>query len=349
MTSIVRLSAGAAALASLVLLAGCNTSQKVFVAEINGEPITADEYYARVLSVTNIPESFNTDAGGVTMINMIRDRLTDQLARKHNAVPTDEAVNAAVDYQMNMDPTTNAQVTAGKLTREDLLRQKKFELEAFGIGTNGDKASDKEIDKAYEEYKDKPDFRVKAAYKVKIIQVPDDATGRKIIAELKQTGDFKSAAKKALGMPDMDAANAAKDQKLLADQLRPELREALDKLKPNEITPAPIGIKIANPQQPLAPQFVYAVAQLKGKDPERVLTKSELRFLLVPVVLQKTHADWKEHYRRELADFTQHSKMHVGLAKYESLPDSFVRPLANTEANGHPTVGMPTPQPGAPQ
>ena len=348
MNSMVRLGAGALAIASLWLLAGCDT-QKGSVAEINRERISADDYYSRALSVTSIPDGFNTDAGGVTIINMIRDRLTDQLARKHNAVPADEMVNAAVEYQIRMDPNTNAAVTAGKLSREDLVRQKKFELEAFGIGTNGDKAAEQDIEKVYDEYKDKPDFRVKASYTVKILRVPDDASGRKIIPMLKQTGDFRGIAQKVLGMPALDAANAAKEQRLPADPLPPELRQALEKLKPNEITPEPVAIKQANPQQPLASQFVYAVAQLKSKEPERQLSKVEMRTLLAPIVLQKSHPEWKEHYRRELADFTRQSQIRVSLQKYEGVVDAFIRPLANMEASGHPTVGMPTPQPGAPQ
>ncbi len=347
MNSIVRLGASAAAFAGVALLAGCNTSDKVTVAEVNQETITSEEYYPRVMSVTTIPDGFNTDAGGLTMINMIREKLVDQLARKRNALPTADTVSAAVEYQIRMDPNAFNAIMAGKLSRDDLQRQKKFELEAFNIGTESAKATDQDIDKAFEENKDKPDFRVKANYTVKILQVPDDATGRTIVAELKKTADFKAVAQKSLKMSEIDATNSSTERRYLAEQLPPELRQALDKLKPNEITPMPVGIKNSNPQQPLAAQFVYAVAQLKSRETEHMLNKSDLKFLLSPLVLQKTHTDWKEHYRKELADFTNKSKIRVSLAKYEPLVGTVIRPLATMEASGHPPVGMQAPPSGA--
>ena len=338
------------AAAGLLLLAGCATNQPKIVAEVNNETIRDDVYNERVQAITSIPETLNTDAGGVTMVNMIRDLLTDQLAQKYHATPPDEYVRAATDYQIRMDPNTSGAVAANKLTRKDLERQKRFELEAFGIGTNGDKATEQDMDKAYAEYKDKPEFRVKASYVVRILQVPDEPTGRKAISELKQTGDFKAVAQKGLGMATVDATNAAKDQTLVADQIRPELRQALDKLKPNEITSDPVAITVANPQQPLNPQIVYAVAQLKSKEPERLLGKTEMRFFLAPIALQKTHADWKEHYRRELASFTSKSKIRIAVAKYEGLVDSYIRSMAAAENTmTHPPVGNPPAQPSAGQ
>ena len=348
MNSIVRLRFAAIVIATLVCLAGCDAQKKI-VAQINNEPIYDDDYNLRVQTITSIPETLNTDAGGMTMINIIRDQLTEQLARKYNAIPSDETVNAAAEYQVRMDPMTNSAITAGKMTREDLKHQKKFELEAFGIGTNGDKPSPADLDKAYEEYKTKPDLKIKESYTVKILQVPDAATGAKIITELKQTGDFKGVAQRVLALSAMDAVSAGREQTLVAEQLRPELRQALDKLKPNEFTPAPVAITVANPQQPMNTQTVYAVAQLKSKEPGHVLSKSEVGFLLTPIVLQKTHPEWKEHYRRELADFTKKSHIRIAIQRYEGLVDTFVRPLATQESGVHPG-GMPTtPQPGGMQ
>jgi hypothetical protein len=246
-----------------------------------------------------------------------------------------------------MDPAANAAISSGKTSREELRRQKKFELEAFGIGTNGDKPSEADLAKAYDEYKSKPDFRARASYTVKILQVPDENTGKTLLAELKRTGDFKGIAQKALGLSAADAANAGKEQTLLGDQLRPELRQALDALKPNEFTPQPVGIKIVDPQQPLNSRMVYAIAQLKRKEAEHTLTRSEVRFLLAPLVLQKTHPDWKEHYRLELAEFTKNSEIRIALQKYEGLRDIYFRPPPDGNSNPHAGLGIPAPPPGA--
>ncbi len=346
MNSIVRLCAGLPAIACLVFVAGCDAHDKV-VAEVNRVPITETLYNERVQGVTAFPQGMSLDAGGLTMVNMIRDQLTEQLAAKTHAVPSEEMVNAATDYQLRMDPKTNADIMTGKVSRDDLRRQKKYELEAFGIGTNGDKPTDQELDTTYEEFKNRPEFHVKAAYTVKLLQVPDDATGRRVIADLKQTGDFKGAAQKLLSLTAVVAATAGKEQTLMSDQLRPELLQALRKLKPNEITPEPVAIKYSDPQQPTAPPYVYAVAQLKKMEPERALSKIDVNFLLAPLVLKKTHPDWIEHYRRELADFTRKSQIRIALQRYENLVDTFVRPVANAESAPRPAAGGEAPQPGS--
>jgi len=338
----VKLRAIAAAAVGFVLLAGCEPHGETIVAEVNQDTIKESEYNNRVQSVTSIPENLNLDAGGMVMVNMIRSLLTDQLAQKYHAVPSDERVTAAVDYQIRMDPVTNAGIASGKLTKEELRLQKKNEQEAVGIGTNGEKPTEQEYDKAYDEYKNKPELNMKASYTVRILQVQDDQSGRKAIAELKKTGDFKGVAEKMLGMPAPDAERESKERTLVAEQLLPELRQVMDTLKVNEITPEPVAIHIANPQQPLNPQVVYAVAQLVGKEPAHVLTKNEARFYLEPIVLQKTHPDWILHFRRELADYTIKSEKHIRIAipKYAGLAESFVRPIATAEASVHATEGL---------
>lgn len=348
MNSIVRLRGAAIVIAGLVVLAGCGPQEKI-VAEINDDTIKEEDYNKRVQMVTAIPETLTTDAGGMTIINMVRDKLTEQLAKKYHAVPSDETVSAAADYQSRMDPMTNAGIAAGKLTLDDLKRQKKFELEAFGVGTNGDRPSEQDLDKTFEEYKSKPDLRIKASYTVKILRVPDALTGARAIAVLKQSGDFKDAAQKVLGLSPLDSVGAAKEQTLLADQCPPELKQALDSLKPNEITPIAVEMNVRNPQQPTSSQTMYAVAQLKSKAAEHVLSKTEVRFLLEPVVLQKTHPDWKEHYRMELADYTRKSKIRIAIPRYDGLVDTFVRPLASAGATTRPQPAPGAPQSGMPQ
>ena len=298
MNSIVRLAAGAAAIASLALFAGCSP-QKTFVAEVGGEEIPADDYYKRALTVDTIPQQLVgvTDAGGVAMLNMVSAALTDELARKRNVVPSEALVNAVVDYQMRTDPITSAQIAAGRRTRDDVVRENKYNLEAIAIGTDGEKPSEQDINKAVAEYKDNPEYKIHASYTVKYLPVPDDTIGRQVITMLKQTGDFGAAAQKFLGARASQVANLGKEQKLMADQIPAELRAALDKLQPNEITPEPVGFN-QNPNQPLASTIVYVVAQLKSKEAERPLPASELRLLLVPVLLQKSHPDWKNHYRQ---------------------------------------------------
>jgi hypothetical protein len=245
----------------------------------------------------------------------------------------------AAEFQIRSDPNTAAAISAGKLTREDLMRQKKYELEAFGIGTNGDKASEQDIQKAYDQPDVKQLLHFKTAYTIKAMQVPDMALGMQLIAELKKTGDFKAAALKIPGITPTDAASANKEQTMIADQMRPELRDALDKLKPNEITPTPVAIHVADPQQPMNGQTIYAIAQLKSVDKERTLPMNKVRYLLEQVALSKTHPDWQTHYRRELADYTnkllQAGKIRIGIKRYENLVDSFIQPLAEKETTAH--------------
>ncbi|HLJ56900.1 MAG TPA: peptidylprolyl isomerase [Chthonomonadaceae bacterium] len=330
-----RLCAGAASLTLLGLLSGCTSQDKDVVAWVGNEPIRKEEFYPRVMAVSEIPQGFTSDAGALTLVNMIRDRLTDQLAAMHHAQPTKDLVDQAVAYDVRMSPETEELMVRGRLTQKDLFRQKRYEMETFGIGTDGDNPSDADIDKVYEEYKNRPEFTFPASYTARVLEAPDDATARKIIADVKQTGDFKAAAMKFLNAPAMTAEIAAKERRLRATQLAPEqyqpLRDALEKLKPNEITSEPVAFKVPDPNQPLTSTFKYYVVQLKSKDPEQKLTKDEMMFLLRPLALQKTHPGWKEHYVRQLADYYKmvQSNIHIELPQYEGLPEAYIRPLVN--------------------
>lgn len=344
MISIARASVTAVGVACAVVLTGCTQSRTV-VAQVNNEEIPEKDYYERVLSVNTIPQGANLDAGAITMTNMIRDSLQHQLAVKMHADVSPEMAQQAAAYQLKKDPNTRAAVDSGRIAMTDLVRQKRYELETFRIGMNGDKAAEADVQQAYNDPKNKSYFEAPATFTLKILQYGDELAAQKGIDLLKRTGDFKAAAQ-AIGMPAAAAAAADKEQTIPGDSRLPApLKTALDALKPLEITPKPIALT-SNASSTAMPQTVYIVAQLRKKQEASVLPMNEVRFLLELMALQKTHADWQKHYQHELADFTMKSQIRIALPRYANLVDTVIRPAA-TEAQSGQSAPMSSPQTGA--
>ncbi len=319
-------------IATFGILAGCQPEKKAVVV-INGKPILEEEFNTRVQGITSgsFQQGMTMDAGGLTMLNLIRAELTEQLAAKTNSIPAKEFISSGVEYALRNDPALMAQIQTGENSRENISRQFQYQSEMIGIGSNGAKVTAAELQAAY----DAPDFapyqKVKAKYAIKALRVPDAEKGMQILDELKKTGDFKKAAA-SLNANEAQAESVAKPVTLIADSTPPELKVALDKLQPNEFAPAPVKIPAASAQG--APGDTFVVVQLIRKDPERVQTLNEVRFTLENDVLVKKNPDYQKHYRNLLADFTNKAEIKINLEKYKGLME-VIRTQAKTELQTH--------------
>src|SRR5437763_795137 len=87
---------GALALCSLAVLAmaGCQPQQKI-VATVNSTTIGEDDYVDRLQTASQLVPQL--DAGGTTLIYMIREELTHQLTKRNKTPVTDEQVSHAVN------------------------------------------------------------------------------------------------------------------------------------------------------------------------------------------------------------------------------------------------------------
>ncbi len=312
-----RFSLALCGVAALGILTGCQPEKKS-VAVVNGKLILEEDFNKRVQSLTaaSFQGGASMDAGGLTLMNMIRSELTEQLAAKSNAVPSSELVSSGVDYVMKNDPAVQAQFQTGQVTKDELLRQLTFTRELLGIGTNGAKVTDAELKAAYEGPDMGPTIIVKASYSFRALRVNDLAQGKTILEDLKKTGDFKKAAM-SLKASEAQANAVAKPLTMISDTVPKELKEALDKLQPNEFTPG--AIKVTDVNQQGVPQESYAIAQLIKKDPERKPSINEVKFLLENALMAKKNPEWEKHYRNVLAEFTNAAEIKITSERYKSL------------------------------
>ena len=331
-------------IAAFGILAGCQPEKKA-IAVVNGKPILEEEYNTRVQGITagSFQQGVTMDAGGITMLNLIRSELTEQLAAQSNATPTKEFIDSGVDYAVHNDPNLATQLQTGENSKENLARQLRFQTEMIGIGTNGAKISDTELKAAYEGADFAPYVVSKAKYSIKALRVPDMTQGTQILAELKKTADFKKAAL-SMKANEAQAEAVAKPVSMPADSTPPELKAELDKLKPNEFAPTPIKVTGTNAQG--APGDTFIVAQLIRKEEDRKQTVNEVKFPLQNALLVKNHPDWQKHYLNLLAEFTSKADIKINLEKYKGLLAE-IRTQAKTELQTPVSPGGAAPPAGA--
>jgi hypothetical protein len=334
------------ALSGLLLqaLSGCQPKNSV-VASVNGVNISQDEYVEHVQTVdyptlSQVPAQL--DAGGLTLVSMIQQELTHQLASKDKKTAvSDEQVEEYINSKIRNEPDTARQLELGRLSRENLARQVRFTYEQFSIGTDGAKPSDAEVQKAYDEQKDNR-LKYKTLYTVRMIPVTSIEKGNEVLQELKKSGDFRKAGE-ANGYPPLELIYLNKNDFVTADQY-PELSTVLDTLKPNEFTPSPVTVMVTNRQNPTGPKLpAYVIGQLIKKDPERIPTLKEVRVLLEHQLVEQTHpeADRRQHFASLLTDFTSKSQVQIYLKRYEPLSIIFTKQATKAAADlspNHPPI-----------
>ncbi len=327
------LACGVAAL-SLSWLAGCQGHR--VVARVNSSPINEEEYMERVQRTTQMLP--NTDAGGTALVSIIREKLTTQLAAQKNAIPSEDAVRKLANYSRRSIPQLYDEINAGQLDESDFLNSVRFNLEEFGIGTEGAKATEAEVQEMYRTQKDLlayPDM-----WTVRLLQVPDPTSGQVILDQLKKDGNFANAARQ-MGADPMQASAAGKAATLIASGPNmttlltdnPSLREALAKLNPNEFLPAPMTVQARNPQAPTSLQNIVILVQLVKRLPGKPVTLDETRPLIEQTVIAKKNPEWRQHKNQQLAEFTgKKSDIQINVKRYQPLLSTYILPQAEGNA-----------------
>ncbi len=323
---------------AMLALPGCQ-GRKV-VARVNSETINEDDFTSRALRVDNIPAQSGLDAGGLTLVNMIKDSLQQQLAKSKGVVVTDDQVNKYITALERINPALVTDLHSGKVSMEDLVRQYRFEMSSFAIGTDNAKPDPKDVQAAFDEQK--ANLKVKANYTLRVLPLADLGKAQQSLDELKRSGDFKKAGLIG-GLTASQVVNVGKDTVIPADQAPPVLKEALDALRPTEFVKQPVLLQGPNGQT------VYVVAQLVDKQKERELTLDEIRPLLERFALAKKFPQWAQHAESESSNFILKSKenIQINIERYKPLRDKFVipQPTAPMPAQAPPGGGTMSPAP----
>lgn len=313
----------------LLAIAGCNPEQKV-VARINGENLPEEEFNQRTQLVTQVDPRFK-DAGGMTLANMITDKVTEQLAVKDKAVPDTELVRLFTDYQLKTEPQQADALKRGVTNRADLERQTKFGMLLIAIGTNGDKPNDAEVQKSLNDKTFMETWAKKSLYHVRLLPVPTEAQAKSILTAVSKSADFAGELAKYPGIQPNQIQAVSSERVLPAQQLPPALKLALDSIKGTGYTPAPVPFQTPG-QNPAKPQTIYIVAQLINKETFDVPPKL-VRYQVEQNVLMQSHPDFRAHYAQQLNDYLKTADIHVSIKRYEPVVAS-IRDLFESQSSG---------------
>ncbi len=340
------------AVLSLTLLSGCQGHK--IIARVKNATITEEEYIKRVqrVSAQMFPQNAQIDAGGITVVSMVKELLTSEMTAEKKYTPSDQSVAQFEAFYKRSHPEIAEALQSGVLQEEDLARSIKIQMEEFAIGTDGAHAEDKDIQAAYDEQKEQ--LKIPEFVTVRLLEAPDKVTAQQALDQLKKNADFKTVAVQLLHMPAQAAAIADKGQTLPEKGIIPELRTALSLLNPGQYTDKPVEVHPPS-RSGGAPQTLFVIGQVVRKTKEYMPTKEEIRPVLEQIALGKTHPDWKQHQQQALADYTRtllsNSQVQINIERYQGLLKTYVAPMAEGHTATAPggTLSSPeSPQQSAP-
>jgi foldase protein PrsA len=123
-----------------LILAGCG--RKV-VAVVNGEKITKEELRSEAEKV----------AGKDVLVNLIREKLILQAAKKEGVYPSNEEVEKELEFRKRENPNFMEDLKKQNMTLEEYKKQLIESLAEINLITKGINVTDKEIEDAFKKYK----------------------------------------------------------------------------------------------------------------------------------------------------------------------------------------------------
>ncbi|HLK54972.1 MAG TPA: peptidylprolyl isomerase [Chthonomonadaceae bacterium] len=323
------------------------------VAHVKDTVISEEEYLDRVQRVRQIPPNSGLDAGGFTLLNMIQDCLTDQLAVEKKATPSEAAVKQLAGIIRRMTPDVEQRLLTQQLTETELEHQVRHLLEVTALGTDGAKADPVKVQATYDEMKKTPIFP--ATYTIRMMFVPDATQAQKVIEKLKTTRDFRAEAL-ALKLSPTETANAGRELIMSKKAVPEELLKALDALGNGPFTPengpftsAPVTVNQKTPMNQPAPRnTLYIVAQLIGKQAEETPPLEQIRLYVEQRTLQQSQAQWEMHSKQLIGEYTrkalEQKQIQIHIERYQTAIESVL--LAQANPPPAPTPGPPPPNRG---
>ncbi len=335
-------------LIALFALTGCQ-GHKV-VARVQGEAINEEDFNLRVRHISQVdfarlqpPGSApaKLDAGGVAIVTMIQDKLLEKLATDKKVLPSDAEITSTLQYIRDKNiQNIQQKLKAGTITLEEYKRAFRTQMIQVGLGTNGDRVEDKDLQDLFKART--ADLAIPEMWTIRFVPANSETTAIELLGRLKASGDFKGEARKIQAPP-----GTGEDIVVSADaQLPPSLKDALKDLKDGQFANAPVAIP-AQPAQPGQPpqQTGYLVVQLVRKAPARAATFDEVKLLLRQQKLSETHPQWQQHATEVVNDYNRAANIEVSLEEYKPIVATFVTPPPAPKTDTQP---MPSIAPGGP-
>jgi hypothetical protein len=168
------------------------------IATVNGENITASEYYHHMEFMQGVTMNFGgqnveSTPGFFAIAQLIGQRLTYQLAKEKGVLPSKQEVDDELQSRLSRDPKYIEEMADAGITQTDLLDSIKFDLAKFKLQTAGITVTDQEVKQFYA--KNPAEYTTGKMVKCRIIAVKTDADEAPVDSDLQSGKDFSAVAK----------------------------------------------------------------------------------------------------------------------------------------------------------
>jgi parvulin-like peptidyl-prolyl isomerase len=305
-----------------ILVPGAARAQNDVVATVNGDSISAAEFYERVQRV-NVrdfvismnPISLRTQTAGQLLLDqMINERLTLQWAGKTNQMPNDAEIAAELE-RAKAQPQVQ-QALAAHLVTDDFLKSSiRYQKARFNLATTAASVSPQDVEKYYKDHL--AAYSVPERYTLEgfvTVKQPDVA---KIQADLKAGKPFADVVKTYCEDANIKARNGAMGTFIATDPSIPApIREAAAALKEGQVS-APIKLE-ADQTSSKVKVPVWWFIKMAHREPAAAQPFAVVKAQVEQAALLE-RAGGIQVADKKIADFRQLSEIKINLPGYEML------------------------------
>lgn len=165
---------------------------------VNGETIMRSNYLKRMEVLPGVGKQvggrfIEGTPGFLTLSAMVNELLTLQLAKEKNVTPTEAQITEEFDFRNKENANYTKAFTMLGFTVADIRTNLKISLAEFNLVTMGVNIADAQVNRYYQD-RLATDFTLTKRYRLRVIAVNDDATKKKVDAEIASGKKFADVA-----------------------------------------------------------------------------------------------------------------------------------------------------------
>ncbi|MFQ3548542.1 MAG: peptidyl-prolyl cis-trans isomerase [Armatimonadota bacterium] len=313
------------------VLTGCG---KKTLAEVNGDAITRDEFYARLERVpVQSPQGLKL-ASDYVMEQLINERLIKQFAEKKGVTPTDKEIEEKLEeIKKQSAGKLDAILKQRGMTIDDLKNEIKVQRSFVNIVTKGIEITEEETKAAYDQALTAPNSPFKRPEQV-LISAIETQTKEKIdeaYKELKNGTAFDVVAKK---FSEDETTRERGGRVNWISKNMPNL--------PDIIKQKAFALSAGSFSEPFMEGTKWYIIRADQKRPAKTSTFEEVKSSIKEqMAMQKGAAN--ENFRNELKKFIEESKIEAKSERFKTVAETIKKdaaknlqmPGAGKEANGN--------------
>jgi len=243
-----------------VPLSGCGNSGGSAAGAAGNPSDTVATVGSQAIKRNELDTYLETVYGETALQQIIDYELVMQKLKASGLDVTDDEVNKAIDDQSKQNPQVAAMMKAGGPRKDAMVRGTRNQLAIDKLLTKDIKVTDQQLQTWFNKNRaryDQPQ-RVKIGFLVTSTKVRADTMAQQLKSQSKT---FKQLVDEQAKANDPVAGRSVEETEIPMASLPPNMKSALAKLKPNEVTPV---ITIGSP-----PRALYLIAHLVANEPSQ--------------------------------------------------------------------------------